>query len=719
MAEIVKARDTEGNRIVAVKRILPHLLEDQQFTTMFLDESRVLTKLEHEFICRAFEVGQVEGTPYIALEYVEGQDARMVFHRSRRDDHRVPLQVGCYIIAQVCSGLHFAHEQTDESGQRLGLVHRDVSLQNVLIGYDGEVKITDFGIAMSAENQSRTEAGIVKGKFGYMAPEQIRGRPLDRRSDVFAAGICLYEMLTSERLFSGETDYAAVEKVRNVDIQPPSTLNRQIPSALEKIVMKALSKEPKDRYQNAMEMRDALRDFMSSSHNECTADDLGAYLRDMFREERAAADNSAKTTIKDSAIVKAAMAGAAAADEGTGLAAFDDLDQVSSVSELAPSPVDEPSDELEAVQAEDVQQIEPAPRPHVATHQGMPGPRAAAVSHHSVPPLVPRDASIPQGYGPRPAVQQRGLEMEWDDDEPPTQSMGMEELEELPDPGVAEPLMLTDTSAGGLGAAAPVPIAGALPLAGGSIPPPGQSIAPPGQSELPLGPVLGAVVGLVVVIVAFVVLLGEAKPGIIHLTTTPPDAIVTVGGDRVPASSSPFVIDSLPPGTPHEIVVEKAGYKPWRTTLSVKAGATMTLPPVMLQRVAPPPPPVAVTPTPPPPPAPVEVKQPAPRVEQPPKAPPSTKPKTRTPRKPTYADTTRKRTKNPPVVGKGTLRINTRPWSQVFVDGRLRGNTPQMNIQLPAGKHRVKLVNPQFGLRKTITVTIQPGKVVTKVLTLQ
>ncbi|HKU37394.1 MAG TPA: serine/threonine-protein kinase, partial [Polyangiales bacterium] len=194
MAEIVKACDTSlpSRPLVAVKRILPHLCEDEQYKTMFLDESRVLTQLDHPNIIHAFEIGEVEGQPYIALDYVDGQDARTLFHRTRGDESRIPIAIACYIIACVCDGLHHAHEQRDERGQPLGLVHRDVSLQNLLLSYAGDVKITDFGIAVSSQNEARTAVGIVKGKFGYMSPEQIRGAALDRRSDVFGAGICLY-----------------------------------------------------------------------------------------------------------------------------------------------------------------------------------------------------------------------------------------------------------------------------------------------------------------------------------------------------------------------------------------------------------------------------------------------------------------------------------------------------------------------------------------------
>jgi len=154
----------------------------------------------------------------------------------------MPLPQVCFVIMQVCEGLDYAHNKRDAQGRALNLVHRDISPQNVLIGYEGEVKLIDFGIAKAAGKASKTQAGILKGKFGYMSPEQVRGLPIDRRSDIFALGIILYEMLTGQRLFVGESDFSTLEKVRNVEIVPPSSLNAKIPEPLERIVLKALAR---------------------------------------------------------------------------------------------------------------------------------------------------------------------------------------------------------------------------------------------------------------------------------------------------------------------------------------------------------------------------------------------------------------------------------------------------------------------------------------------
>src|SRR3989304_1624084 len=184
---------------------------------------------------------------------------RAIFDRCRKKGEPAPVPLVCYLMSKACEGLDYAHRKKDGMGGDLSIVHRDISPQNILISYDGEVKVIDFGIAKAAGKASKTQAGILKGKFGYMSPEQIRGLPLDRRSDVFAAGVCLYEMLTGERLFVGDSDFSVLEKVRKAEVLPPSTYNRRIPEPLEKICLKALAKDVDDRYQYANEVADDLQ----------------------------------------------------------------------------------------------------------------------------------------------------------------------------------------------------------------------------------------------------------------------------------------------------------------------------------------------------------------------------------------------------------------------------------------------------------------------------
>ncbi|MCA9689515.1 MAG: serine/threonine protein kinase, partial [Myxococcales bacterium] len=214
MAEVYKAVETgvEGfERTVAVKRILPHIAEDEEFITMFKDEAKIAGQLTHSNIAQIYNLGQQDDSFYIAMEYVAGKDARSIFTRCQQKNRPMPLAQACFIVMKVCEGLDYAHNKKDKQGRSLNIVHRDVSPPNILVSYDGEVKLIDFGVAKAAGRVSRTQAGILKGKFGYMSPEQVRGMPLDRRSDVFALGVVLYELLTGTRLFQGETDFATLE----------------------------------------------------------------------------------------------------------------------------------------------------------------------------------------------------------------------------------------------------------------------------------------------------------------------------------------------------------------------------------------------------------------------------------------------------------------------------------------------------------------------------
>jgi eukaryotic-like serine/threonine-protein kinase len=272
-------------RLVAIKRILPNIAEDDEFIAMFQDEAKISVQLTHANICQIYELNRIAQSLYIAMEYVPGKDLRSIFDRARKKGEPPPVPLVCYVIGKLCEGLDYAHRKKDSYGRDLNIVHRDVSPQNVLISFEGEVKVIDFGIAKAAGKVTKTQAGILKGKFGYMSPEQIRGLPLDRRSDVFAIGVCLYELLTGERLFVGDSDFAVLEKVRKAEVLPPSTYNRRIPEALEKIVLRALAKDVNARYQYASELADDLQRFLITSDSIFSRKDLMQYMKSTFAEE--------------------------------------------------------------------------------------------------------------------------------------------------------------------------------------------------------------------------------------------------------------------------------------------------------------------------------------------------------------------------------------------------------------------------------------------------
>jgi serine/threonine protein kinase len=288
MAEVFKAKSygVEGfEKIIAIKRILPTMGEDRDFIKMFIDEAKIAGQLAHANICQIFELGRIDGSHFIAMEYIWGKDLLQIQNRVRKLKQPIPITLACFVIAKVLEGLDYAHRKRDPLGRPLEIVHRDCSPQNVLVSYEGEVKVIDFGIAKATSRNSRTMAGVLKGKFGYMSPEQVRGLPLDRRSDIFAIGTMLFECLTGERLFQGETDFSTLEKVRNVDIQPPRAINPHIPEAVERVILRALAKDVDERYQWCSEMLADLQQYLMSQDVVFTAKTLSAWLKEMFSGE--------------------------------------------------------------------------------------------------------------------------------------------------------------------------------------------------------------------------------------------------------------------------------------------------------------------------------------------------------------------------------------------------------------------------------------------------
>ncbi|MGK0360861.1 MAG: serine/threonine protein kinase, partial [Bradymonadia bacterium] len=288
MAEVFKgvSYGVEGfERLFAVKRVLPSIAEDNEFIEMFIDEAKIAVQLTHANIGQVFELGNAEGAYFIAMEFVQGKDLRAVFDRSRKHGASLHVAMCCHVIKEVCEALEYAHNKRNDQQQPISLIHRDVSPQNIIVSYDGGVKLIDFGIAKAAGKASKTQAGILKGKFGYMSPEQVRGRPIDKRSDLFSLAVVFYELLTLERCFQGESDFSTLETVRTVDIRRPISLNRDIPPELERILLKGLAKTPEQRYQSAAEFQDALQKYLYQSGNFYSRKDLTRYMKETFGRE--------------------------------------------------------------------------------------------------------------------------------------------------------------------------------------------------------------------------------------------------------------------------------------------------------------------------------------------------------------------------------------------------------------------------------------------------
>lgn len=282
MAEVFRARHRSSGHIVAIKRILPSVAEDDDFISMFRDEAAVASRLDHPNIAKILDVGQHDGSYFIALEYVVGRDMRTIFDSCARRQGPMPIELALYVILNLCQGLDYAHQCKDANGKSLGLVHRDVSPQNILVSMGGEVKLIDFGIAKSSGKLARTQAGSIKGKFGYMSPEQVRGLPVDRRSDIFSMGICLWEFLTLQRLFHGDNEIIVMERIRNAFVPRPRDLVPSIPEPVERILMRALAKDPDERFASASEFHAELSAFARAAGLIAPREQAAAFMKRVF-----------------------------------------------------------------------------------------------------------------------------------------------------------------------------------------------------------------------------------------------------------------------------------------------------------------------------------------------------------------------------------------------------------------------------------------------------
>jgi serine/threonine-protein kinase len=279
------------SRHVAIKVIHEHLAQDPDFVRMFVDEALLQARIQNPHVVHVEELGEAEGAHFLVMEYVHGCALAQLLLALGKRKRRPQVDIAVSVALQTLSGLHAAHELRGENGQALGVVHRDVSPQNVLLSHDGHVKLIDFGVAKAASSSQQTQGAMLKGKLRYMPPEQAFGRAVDRRADVYALGIVLWEMLTMRKLFGAQDDLSLLEMVRNPQIDPPSTWAPEVPAALDRVVLKALSKDPKDRFATAQEMRRALTEAVPSAalvEPSAIAELMAAAVGDELEKERRA-----------------------------------------------------------------------------------------------------------------------------------------------------------------------------------------------------------------------------------------------------------------------------------------------------------------------------------------------------------------------------------------------------------------------------------------------
>jgi len=285
MAQIYLARQSglgSFERHVVLKTILRERASDQRFVTMFLDEAKLAATLNHQNVAQVYEVDQADGAYFMAMEYVHGENARAILETALRRGWTVPLELAIMIISGAAAGLHHAHERRGKNGAPLNIVHRDVSPANIMVGYDGSVKVLDFGIAKAEERATKTVGGTIKGKYGYMSPEQCKGKSIDRRSDIFALGIVLYELTTLRRAFKGNDDFETMKRIVAGDVVLPSIAVPGYPRELEAIVLTAMANDSAARFQTGQELIEALDAFVVRAKLTGSNTAMGRFMTQLF-----------------------------------------------------------------------------------------------------------------------------------------------------------------------------------------------------------------------------------------------------------------------------------------------------------------------------------------------------------------------------------------------------------------------------------------------------
>lgn len=289
MAEVYRAKQRGYGgfeKTVALKRILPNFATNEEFKQMFRMEANLSGNLQHPNIAQVFGNGESQGYLYLVMEFIDGRNVRQLLARCDKQKIKIPIPLSCFIVAEAARGLDYAHRFKDETtGEQLEIIHRDMSPQNIMLGYEGTVKIVDFGIAKAAARADTTRAGVLKGKFNYMSPEQATGKKLDRRTDIFALGIILFELVTQRRLFASDDDLRTLQMVKDCRVPRPSKYNPAVTPALDKIILKALAADRNERYATADDLHADIQHFMAQKYPRFLPRELSKFVRGIFKED--------------------------------------------------------------------------------------------------------------------------------------------------------------------------------------------------------------------------------------------------------------------------------------------------------------------------------------------------------------------------------------------------------------------------------------------------
>lgn len=285
MAEVYKAKTVDASgieRLVVIKRILPHIASHPEYIDMLIDEAKIAVHFTHGNIAQVYDLGRVGKDYFIVMEYVDGKTFSQIYKTLNERHQKIPLDILLYCFIELCHGLSYIHRKTGPAGNRLGVVHRDISPQNIILSYAGNVKLIDFGVAKATFLEDKTETGVLKGKFAYMSPEQTRGEKIDHRSDIFSLGILLWEMVTGERLFKRKVNKETIKAVQRARFDVPSALRADVPKPLDKVLRKALGRSPRGRYQDASDLALDLEKILHRINPDFRPLSAAKFLYDLF-----------------------------------------------------------------------------------------------------------------------------------------------------------------------------------------------------------------------------------------------------------------------------------------------------------------------------------------------------------------------------------------------------------------------------------------------------
>lgn len=685
MAEVFQAsqRGPEGfERTVAIKRILPHLADSPEFIAMFMDEARLAARLSHPNVAHIYEFGKVEDSYFIAMEYIDGIDLAPIILAGARS--LLPLAHAARITADVAAGLNYAHQAKGPDGRPLGIVHRDISPQNILVSFDGVVKVVDFGIAKAADAMERTQPGVIRGKYTYMSPEQVRGQKLDARSDVFCLGIVLCELATGQTLFSRVDAMAAMTAIR--DGAPP-TLRREgkpLPGKLEAIIQRALARDPDHRYPDAASLQLELEQFLHGASEISNSLVLAEYFREHYRKLRPEAQAIAGTAAVNPGTLSVPdkrgpgtvqVAGVLNSSSPVVQRASGEHQTLIRFTHEEPAPTELDPDDLEPADAPDPADLSdptlPDGNPNLVTRAvgaeeavtrvEMSRPQRAPLEPPSTGPFSPWEPALPPDDGTatvalHPSSTQ--LVMATDQRRSRRRKLGLliGALVLVPVSGVLGYFLAAPKSTSQDGDPLATLVDASTPRQAGDLPPSRpRDLGQPDQRATPnmTGPVD----------------LGPPRRDARHRDAAAPP-IERAGSLRIdsrPRGAQVGVDGELAGTTPttwrgsagrHTVTISLPGYQSRRRAVDVRAGRNTTLRLKLLRRRRRPP-----------------IKRHV---------------------KPTKAEP-------------GYVSVATTPWSRVYLGQRLLGMSPFANVRVPAGKQTLRFVNPKIG-SVTRTVRIRPGK---------